>query len=67
MIQILKEQIDHIEEIEILDELKNRRDISLKSSLSSTDSQFGLIQQVQYLFYSNLVNNFEKYLRNKEV
>ena len=67
MIKILKEQIDYIEEIEILDELKNRRDISLKNSLSSTDSQFGLIQQVQYLFYSNLVNNFEKYLRNKEV
>lgn len=67
MINILKEQIDHIEEIEILDELKNRRDISLKNSLSSTDSQFGLIQQVQYLFYNNLVNNFEKYLRNKEV
>lgn len=67
MIKILKEQIDHIEEIEILDELKNRRDISLKNSLSSTDSQFGLVQQVQYLFYSNLVNNFEKYLRNKEV
>ena len=67
MINILKEQIDHIEEIEILDELKNRRDVSLKNSLSFTDSQFGLIQQVQYLFYDNLVNNFEKYLRNKEV
>ena len=67
MIKILKEQIDYIEEIEILDELKNRRDISLKNSLSFTDSQFGLIQQVQYLFYDNLVNTFEKYLRNKEV
>ena len=67
MIDIIKQNIQHIEEIELLDELKSRRNKALKHSLRLLDAELGLLQQIQYLFYDNLVSKFEKYLREKEV